>query len=237
MINSAEQFLSLVDRQIAEKHLLKHDFYRAWTLGKLSKECLQEYAKHYYQHVKAFPTYLAALLFHAEDPDTRKKLLVNLVEEEGGVPNHPELWKRFTLRLGVTEEELAGHTPNDEIKKLIESFKKVCLQETVLAGIAALYAYESQIPEICISKIAGLKENYEMSTPEDWEYFRVHIEADKEHAAVEKELMARHYSSVNAESALRSVGIILDHLWDFLSSLCQRYQIGCSQELCEKSIV
>jgi pyrroloquinoline-quinone synthase len=72
----------------------------------------------------------------------------------------------------------------------------VC-KKTPAEGIAALYAYESQIPEICISKIEGLKTFYGMTSQNDWRYFTVHIEADKEHARVERELLQKAINSDN----------------------------------------
>ncbi|PYJ98970.1 MAG: pyrroloquinoline quinone biosynthesis protein PqqC, partial [Verrucomicrobia bacterium] len=50
--------LDEIDNDIAEKHLLKHPFYLAWTRGELSREALADYARQYYHHVTAFPTYL-----------------------------------------------------------------------------------------------------------------------------------------------------------------------------------
>ena len=37
------QHLDKIDNDIAEKHLLKHPFYLAWTRGELSKEALADY--------------------------------------------------------------------------------------------------------------------------------------------------------------------------------------------------
>jgi pyrroloquinoline-quinone synthase len=223
-----EQFLNDLDQKIESKHLLKHPFYMAWTQGTLSKECLKEYAKEYYHHVKAFPTYLSALHSHTEDQATRKHLLTNLIEEEDGTPNHPELWKSFALSLGNTEEEISRHTPNEEISSLIHTFRKNCLEGSVSDGLTSLYAYESQIPEICISKIDGLKQHYQMKDPESWKYFTIHIAADKEHAAIERELIAKHIDTQSAASAMESADQILNHLWNFLSGLCTRYDIKCA---------
>lgn len=222
-----EQFLNELDNAILSKNLLRHEFYLAWSQGSLSIECLKEYAKEYYHHVKAFPTYLSALHSHTEDQETRKLILTNLIEEEAGAPNHPELWKSFALALGNTEEEIANHTPCNEIRLLIQDFKRQCLESSVSDGLASLYAYESQIPEICISKIEGLKKHYGMKNPESWKYFNVHIAADKEHAAVERGLIAKHVNDNNAGAAMRSANQILNRLWDFLSGLCDRYQIKC----------
>lgn len=223
-----EQFLNELDKKINLKHLLNHEFYMAWTQGTLSQECLKEYAKEYYHHVKAFPTYLSALHSHTEDQETRRHLLTNLIEEENGKPNHPELWKSFAISLGNSEEEIANHVPCSEIQSLIQTFRKNCLEGSVSEGLTALYAYESQIPEICVSKIDGLQKHYGMKNPEDWKYFTIHIEADKEHAAVERTLIAKHINESDSSAATVSAEQILNHLWNFLTSLCERYDVKCA---------
>lgn len=218
-------FLDELDQRISSKHLLKHDFYKAWSEGKLSLECLKEYAKEYYHHVKAFPTYISALHSHTEDQETRKVLLKNLVEEESGAPNHPELWKNFALKIGVTEDEIAAHTPNQPIQHLINEFRRICLQGTVAEGVAALYAYESQIPTICISKIDGLKTHYGMKDPKIWQYFSIHIDADVEHAREERDLLKKYVAHSNIENVKQAVDSILNALWNFLTSLCHQFKI------------
>lgn len=220
-------FLDKIDAQIQAKHLLNHDFYKAWTRGELSKECLKEYAKEYYHHVKAFPRYLSAVHSHTDDAATRRHLLNNLIEEEAGSPNHPDLWRAFAKSLGATDTEIDTHTPSTAIKDVVDTFMDICQNSSTADGIASLYAYESQIPPICISKIAGLKQHYGMKNPQDWKYFSVHIEADKEHAAVERELLNHHVNENNAISVTQSVEHTLDALWNFLSSLCERYNL-CS---------
>jgi pyrroloquinoline-quinone synthase len=220
-------FLTELDERIQEKHLLKHEFYKAWSEGTLKQECLKEYAIEYYHHVKAFPTYLSLLHAHTEDMKTRQGILQNLIEEELGSPNHPELWKSFALSLGATEEEIDQHTPCAEIQTLIKTFRSICREGKTGDGLAALYAYESQIPAICISKIDGLKMHYGMSDPKQWRYFSVHIAADEEHARVERELLARHVSSEDAISAHDAAQAILDALWNFLTHMCHKHQIAC----------
>src|SRR5215471_20951509 len=95
------EHLDKIDNDIAEKHLLKHPFYLAWTRGVLSKAALTDYAKQYYHHVAAFPTYLSAVHANCDDQPIRKQILSNLIDEEAGSPNHPELWKQFVASLGV----------------------------------------------------------------------------------------------------------------------------------------
>ncbi|HET6887715.1 MAG TPA: CADD family putative folate metabolism protein [Candidatus Udaeobacter sp.] len=222
-----KQYLEEIDNDIAEKHLLKHPFYLAWTRGELSKEALTDYAQQYYHHVAAFPTYLSAVHAHCDHQTTRKQLLNNLIDEEAGSPNHPELWKKFADGLGLEDADRAQTEKQPETKNLINTFRSVCGQRSTAEGIAALYAYESQIPSICESKIDGLKKHYGFTRPEHYEYFTVHIGADREHSAAEREMLSRHIDAHNFESVKVSVNRVLDALWDMLSGVCRRHAIAC----------
>src|ERR1700745_769938 len=177
--NPMNQHLDKIDKDIAEKHLLKHPFYLAWARGELSKEALTDYAKQYYYHVAAFPTYLSAVHAKCDDQPTRKQILANLIDEEAASPNHPELWLQFAEALGVSEEEARNTTKEPETKNLIDTFRAVCRDESTAEGLASLYAYESQIPAICESKIEGLKKHYGFTDPKHYEYFTVHIKVDR----------------------------------------------------------
>jgi pyrroloquinoline-quinone synthase len=220
-------YLDNIDRDIAAKHLLKHPFYLAWARGELSREALSDYARQYYHHVAAFPTYLSAVHANCQDQATRKQLLNNLVDEEAGSPNHPELWKKFADALGVEEAELAQAEKQPETKKLIDTFRSICGERSTADGLGALYAYESQIPGICESKIDGLKKHYGFTKPEQYEYFTVHIEADREHSAAEREMLSRYIHDRNFESVKASVNRALDALWEMLSGVCRRHAIAC----------
>jgi pyrroloquinoline-quinone synthase len=221
------QHLDQIDNDIAYKHLLKHPFYLAWTRGELSKAALTDYARQYYHHVAAFPTYLSAVHAKCDDQATRKRLLNNLIDEEAGSPNHPELWKKFADVLGVKDAELARTEKQPETKKLIDTFRSICSQGSTTEGLAALYAYESQIPSICESKIDGLKKHYGFTKAEHYEYFTVHIEADREHSAAERQMLTEHLDSHNFKSVKVSVNRVLDALWDMLSGVCRRHAIAC----------
>jgi pyrroloquinoline-quinone synthase len=221
------QYLDKIDNDIAEKHLLKHPFYLAWTRGELSKEALTDYARQYYHHVAAFPTYLSAVHAKCEDQATRKQLLNNLVDEEAGSPNHPDLWKQFAKGLGVEDVDLAKTEKQPETENLIDTFRSVCGDRSTVEGLAALYAYESQIPAICESKIDGLKKHYGFTNPEHYEYFSVHIEADREHSAAERKMLSAYIDNQNIDNVRASVRRVLDALWEMLSGVCRRHAIAC----------
>jgi pyrroloquinoline-quinone synthase len=221
------QYLDKIDSDIAEKHLLKHPFYLAWTRGDLSRKALRDYARQYYHHVAAFPTYLSAVHAKCDDQPTRKQILSNLIDEEAGSPNHPELWKRFANALGLDDVDVEKTEKQPETQKLIEAFRSVCGQGSTAEGLAALYAYESQIPAICESKIDGLKKHYGFTDPKGYEYFSVHIEADREHSAAERKLLNGYIDNRNIDNVRASVRRVLDALWELLSGVCRRHAIAC----------
>ena len=219
--------LETIDRQISARHLLTHPFYLAWTRGELSKTALADYAQQYYHHVAAFPTYLSAVHAHCDDQPTRKELLKNLVDEEAGSPNHPELWLKFAEGLGISRDEVQRSEKQPETADLIGTFRSVCGEQSTAEGLAALYAYESQIPAVCESKIDGLKKHYGFTDPEHYRYFSVHIDTDREHAAAERALLTSHLNDKNADRISKSVQRILEALWQLLSGVCHRHAIAC----------
>ena len=162
-----------------------------------------------------------------DDQPTRKQLLDNLVDEEAGSPNHPELWLQFAEGLGVAKEDVTVSPQWSETSNLIGTFRSVCSEGTTAEGLAALYAYESQIPSVAESKIKGLVDNYTMTEPRHYQYFTVHIEADREHAAAERSLLDRYVTDDNAATTANAVDRILDALWEMLSGVCRRHAIGC----------
>ena len=222
-----QNYLDQIDQEIATKHLLKHPFYLAWTRGELRREALADYARQYYQHVATFPTYISAIHANCDDQSTRKELLNNLIDEEAGSPNHPELWLNFAEGLGVSARDARNAEKWPETNNLIDTFRSVCRDGSTAEGLAALYAYESQIPAICESKIDGLKKNYGFADPKEYEYFSVHIEADREHSAAEQRLLGSYVGNQNFKSVRASVNRVLDALWEMLSGVCRRHAIAC----------
>lgn len=183
-------FLQQLDAVVERDKMLKHPFYQAWSMGKLTREALREYAKQYYHFVQAFPTLLSAT--HANTPQLaiRQELLENLIEEERGDGNHPGLWLRFSNALGVDESELQAADLLPETRECLETLKSITREQSYLAGVAALYAYESQIPEVARAKIDGLQKFYGIGDERALSFFSVHEQADVYHSAAEKNILA-----------------------------------------------
>jgi len=182
-------WIDQIDEIVEEKHLLKHPFYTAWTKGELTLDALRGYAAQYYQHVAAFPRYLSAI--HSQTPDlqTRQYLLENLIDEERGAESHPELWLRFAEAIGCNRDELRGTKALPETTVCDATFRRVARTSGPVAGLAALYAYESQVPAVAQSKIDGLKLHYGIDGDQALRFFSVHLEVDERHAQIARTLL------------------------------------------------
>ena len=189
-MTEVDRFLRELDDAIDQNKMLRHPFYQTWTMGKLSREALKGYASQYHHFVQTFPTYLSAT--HANTPElsVRQVLLENLMEEERGPGNHPELWMRFARSLGVSNEEAAQTQLLPETKDALDTMRSLTRDRSSLEGVAALYAYESQIPEVAAVKIDGLKQFYGITDPDSLSFFTVHQEADVYHSQSERDILA-----------------------------------------------
>ena len=146
-----------MEKTIRKFSMLDHPFYQLWNRGELPLETITEYAKQYYAQVKAFPTYVSGVHARCEDMECRQILLENLIEEEHGDDNHPELWLRFADGLGLNRDEVKNQKLLKETEESVETMKNLTQDKNYLKGLAALYAYESQIPEVSKTKREGLK--------------------------------------------------------------------------------
>ena len=205
---------------------MQHPFYVAWTRGELTLPALRDYAAQYYRHVAAFPTYISAVHAQCDDPSVRRHLLANLCDEEAGSPNHPELWLQFAAGLGISPQEVEATQPWPETRHLIETFRAACGTAGVAAGVAALYAYESQIPAVAESKIKGLRAFYGIADASALEYFAVHEAADREHSAIERALLENLVTAGNAGEVSTQTGNVLGALNGLLSAVCVRHNIS-----------
>jgi pyrroloquinoline-quinone synthase len=217
---------SLIDSKVAERAMLKHPFYQAWTEGRLPLDTLRAYARQYFHHVEAFPRAVSAVHSACPDRDGRRMLAENLAEEEGieaGKQDHATLWLMFACGLGESEDCVRTEQLNAETQALIDTFQKLSRQ-SYAAGLGALYAYESQFPAVAGAKIEGLIDRYGISDEETLRFFRVHESADVEHSSVCRALLDRLPAEEKAE-AVAAGEELAGALWNFLSGVEARASV------------
>jgi pyrroloquinoline-quinone synthase len=209
--------LDRIDAAIAEKSLLNHPFYRDWQMGKLSREALQLYAAQYYRHVEAFPKHLRVLAARTEGP-IRDVVLENLAEEENPSRPHPKLWRDFAATVGVDEDDITSCPALPGTQAVVETFREIVGDRPVAEAVAALYAYEAQVPEISTTKIDGLRKFYGVQSEKGLAYFTVHQEADKLHRAAWRGWLEQHAHG-DEEEILATTHQALDALWGALDAV------------------
>lgn len=209
-----------VDRIIEEHAMLKHPFYQAWQRGELTLDALRGYAGQYYHHVLAFPQYVSGAHASCPDQKDRQELLENLIEEERGDENHPELWLRFSDALEMSRDSVEKAELLPRTIKLVDTFRDATKNGSFAEAATALYCYESQIPEVAKTKIAGLKEFYNVSSPSGLKFFEVHIEADEWHAEVGRKFVERYGNDPSERAGvLETAQRCVDALWTFLDGV------------------
>ena len=219
-----KKFIDRIDNMIEEKHLLNHSFYKAWSAGELPKETIREYAAQYFQHVSLFPRYLSSIHSNCEDIKTRQILLDNLIDEEKGEENHPELWMRFAEGMGNSRQKINTTKPMKEVSDLVKTFNRLSKSEKYHIGLAALYCYESMQPEISETKKDGLKKFYGIKDENTLKFFTVHMHADKWHRDVVRNLIKELSNTKDKQDEiLRSVEAALDSLNNFLTGMERVY--------------
>ena len=218
MLNNNELVASL-DSLASELSLLKHPFYQEWTAGTLSMGRLRNYAAQYYLHVAAFPRYLSGLHSRCEDLEIRQILLENLIDEERGSANHPELWLRFAEALGLAREQVTGTQPLPAATALVDTFTHLTRDLPLQAGLGALYAYESQIPAVATAKIDGLRRFYDITDEDGVRFFSVHRDTDPFHAQTVGTLIERYATRQDDRRiVLESGRTALEAVWNLLDS-------------------
>ena len=203
-----------IDLEIENRSLLKHSFYKMWSEGKLTIDHLQGYSKEYFQLVKIVPNFVESIAEATGNSDD--DIITNNAREEA---EHVELWVRFAMALGVSRSELISYggseKTNEAVAKLM-GLASLAFEEAV----AAMYAYEMELPKISRSKIDGLKKLYGMESEDATKYFEIHEEADVRHAQVWREILQRipserHETAINAAiKSLQAQNMLLDSVYE-----------------------
>lgn len=200
-----------IDSEIEKRSLLKHPFYQMWSEGRLTVDHLQGYSKEYFQLVKAVPAFVQNIASANTDSARAQDIEENLKEES----EHIEPWARFAGALGVSQPELASYAgaakTNDAVAKMM-SLTSLSFEEAV----AAMYAFEAELPKISRSKIDGLVKFYNMTGKDALNYFEIHEEADVRHAQVWRDMLAampaekREKAFAAAVESLKAQNLLLD---------------------------
>ena len=198
-----------IDSEIEKRSLLKHSFYKMWSEGKLTIDHLQGYSKEYFQLVKTVPKFVESI---SKTTTGNSDIITSNAREEA---EHVELWARFATALGVSRSDLISYGGSEKTNEAVAKLMGLA-DLTFEEAVAAMYAYEMELPKISRSKIDGLKKLYGMDSEDATKYFEIHEEADVRHAQVWREILQRipaerHEAAINAAiKSLQAQNMLLD---------------------------
>jgi pyrroloquinoline-quinone synthase len=166
-----------LDEVLRDRRLLAHPFYRRWEAGTLDRSELAAYAAQYRHFEAALPDVLEQVVRRVDDPSARGLVQANLDDERGVPAPHVELFEGFAQAVGAPSR--ADATP--ATAALVSLYKSVA-QESPVAALAALAAYEVQASEIASSKAQGLRDRYGVGEA-GTRFWDVHSGVDEVHGA------------------------------------------------------
>ena len=173
-----------IDYEIEKHSLLKHVFYQMWSEGKLTINHLQGYSKEYFQLVKVVPKFVENIFNVIADPSLKRAVGQNLKEES----EHIEPWIMFSTAMGVQRNDLASYKGENETNMAVSALSQLT-ERSLEEAVAAMYAYEKELPKISKSKIDGLKKFYGVQSNEATKYLEIHEEVDLRHSEVWKNIL------------------------------------------------
>ncbi|MGA2874572.1 MAG: iron-containing redox enzyme family protein [Nitrososphaerales archaeon] len=207
-----------IDAEIEQQSLLKHPFYQAWSEGKLTAEQLAGYSMEYFQLVKQVPILVENIRSKTTDNELRAEITQSLKEET----EHIAPWIQFARSLRVDEHELSrypGAKDSNAAVSEIESLTNLSFEEAV----AAMYAYEKELPKISRSKIDGLEKFYGLTSHDATHYFEIHEVADVKHAELWRSIL-RNIPEEKATAVLSAALASLRAQNKLLDSVMEKYR-------------
>ena len=214
-----QELLGRLQKHISERNLLDHPFYQDWKDGKLSLGDLRLYAAQYYHFEANFPRYLSAIHSRCQDAALRQQILDNLWDEEHGAENHRALWLDFCAGLGLTSEDAEQAPVHPKTRALLDTYGDICSTRSFQEGLASIYAYEAQVPEIASEKLAGLRDRYGMADEAALSFFHIHSHLDKEHSRVEGQTISEHTGADDEPAVESALKAGLEAWWGFLDGV------------------
>jgi len=153
---------------------------------------------------------------HSQIPELadRQIVLENLIDEEHGEASHIELWLRFAEAMGVSRNEVINAQIRPETQAMVDTYMDLAASSPA-EGLAALYAYEKQVPDVAAAKIKGLADYYNLNTDPGITFWTVHQTADIAHAGAEEALLEKFAN----QKAVAATTKAIDTWWQFLDGV------------------
>ena len=145
-------------------------------------------------------------------------MLENLWDEEHGPANHAELWLRFAEGIGVDRDGVQRANWNAGSEELVETYRRTTTEAPVAAGVAALYAYERQVPAVATAKMDGLRRHFGVDDERALSFLELHSALDVEHSDAERRIV-EDLGAGTEDEVIGATDAALDAWWRFLDAV------------------
>ncbi len=203
------EFWTELDAVADRWSVLRHPFYTRWSAGELTADELAVYSGQYRHAVVALADASVNAAAVAE-PGLRPGLERHAEEET----SHIALWDEFARAVGGDREAPA----TEETEACAQAWAGDGTRSLV-QSLGALYAIESAQPAIAETKLDGLRQHYGIDSSTATEYFTLHAELDKEHAAAGRALLEDQMTEADGAAVLAEAEAVLAANWRLLDGV------------------
>jgi pyrroloquinoline-quinone synthase len=182
------QFLKELQIELKDHLAVTHPFLS--KIENLNDAQLKVFASQFYLYVRMFPRLMGAVVYNVPDETSRLPLILNLINECGGLEymekldnshTHPALFRRFTQKLGINDDDLEKTKPLPSTKNLIQTYEKLYLNSPPIKAMGAVGpGTECIVPIMYVPIIEGLRKQNKF-TKDDLYFFSLHLPIDEEH--------------------------------------------------------
>jgi pyrroloquinoline-quinone synthase len=191
----------------------------------LSIQDLRTYASQYYFFQANFPRFLSDIHSRCPVREVRQSILDNLWDEEHGDANHRAMWLDFCAGVGLDRGEVEFSPIHPKTQALLDTYFELCHQRSFQEGLAAVYAYEAQVPQVSLEKIEGLKRSYGITNAESLKFFEVHSILDEDHSQKEAEGIMSQTAPQDESAVEAALQAALDAWWGFLDGVEEQRRV------------
>jgi pyrroloquinoline-quinone synthase len=199
---------SRIDATLDGQRLLDHPFYRRWTAGTLSIDELREYATQYRSIERSQPRWLAGITAALEPGSARASVQRVLDDELSDGSSHADLFDRFATSIGAPDDA----PPSPATSALLRTLDAL-VDESPVAGLGGLLAYEVQSSAVSSEKALGLRRHFNLDG-DATAFWDTHAELDQRHSAWLQEAVTA--SGMPEERAVTAAGTAASAWWAFL---------------------
>ncbi|MBX3225234.1 MAG: iron-containing redox enzyme family protein [Labilithrix sp.] len=208
---AARRFLADLRVEIESHPGVNHLFLGRCATSPFARQDYRVFGENHYPLVCVFTSYLERLLIRAPTSDAKLWLAKVLVDEYGEGSegeDHATLYGHFLRACGSSVPDRA-----DTVKvpapafEFVSEHRRIVSEEPFLVGLGAVGpGHEWAIPKMFDAVIPGLRRAG--FTPEEIDYFTLHVEQDVDHGAWLEEALLRFGGTDEARAQIRRGAIL-----------------------------